>query len=149
MTISIANLEDVPQIVAVCYKNFHENGENLPKPDTMKAVKSVSSFVNDGLVFVKKDENGTIVAVLILIPFEFWWSDEVVLNTATMYVVPEYRDKDVFDELLAEAKEYADVNGSKLYSDIMVEKDLDKKDVLMRRKGFVKTGYLYRYSPKD
>jgi len=158
MTITVANLENVPEIIALCYKNFNEFGKNLPKPDTIQAVKSMSSFVVDGLVFVKKEENGTIeagtepsstiVGVLVLTPFNFWWSEENVLHTATMYVVPEYRNKNVFNELIEEAVEYTNKMGVKLYSDILIEDDLEKKDVLMRRKGFKKTGSIYLYEGK-
>lgn len=143
--VTTATLENVPEIVALCYKNFNELTAKLPKPNTMEAIKAMCEFVDKGLVFVKKGENGTIVGVLVLTPFSFWWSDENVLHTATMYVVPEYRSKNVFNELIDAAIEYATHMGVKLYSDILVEDDLEKKDVLMRRKGFKKTGSIYLY----
>lgn len=145
MTITTATLENVPEIIALCYKNFREVGAKLPKPETMKALRSMCEFVTQGLVFVKKEENGTIVGVLVLTPFNFWWSEENVLHTATMYVVPEYRNKNVFNELMDEAIEFTTQMGTKLYSDILIEDDLEKKDVLMRRKGFIKTGSIYLY----
>ena len=143
--VTTAKLENVPEIIALCYKNFNENGVDLPKPDTVTAVKAMSEFIKDGLAFVKKDENGKIVGVLVLTPFTFWWSEEVVLHTATIYVLPEYRDKNVFDELVEEAKAYSSYMGAKLYSDILIVDDLDKKDKLMRIKGFKKTGSIYKF----
>lgn len=143
MTITVANLENVPEIIALCYKNFAEIGQHLPKPDTLKGVASMSEFVSNGLVFVKKEENGKIVGILVLTPFNFWWSETTVLHTATLYVLPEYRDKNTFNELIEEAQSYADHVGTRLYFDKLI--DSEALDVLIRRKGFTKTGDIYVY----
>lgn len=143
--VTVASLENVPEIIALCYKSFSEIGKNLPKPDTIKAIGSMSEFVNNGLVFVKKTENDTIIGVLALVPFDFWWSEETVLHTATFYVVPEYRKDKVAKELVEAAQEYAKVNDAILYLDVFTEDDLEAKDVFLRRQKFDKSGYIYRY----
>lgn len=147
MTVEVANLENVPEIIALCYKDFDEVGSGREKPDTIKALKSMCDFVNMGLVFVKRGENGTIVGILALSPFTFWWSDVNVLQIAVIYVLPEYRKNRIADELLKEAKEFADVNEVKMYLDIP-EKDLERKGIYLERKEFKKTGEVFCYSPK-
>ncbi len=145
MTITSAKLENVPEIIALCYKDFDEVGESLPKPNTFKAVESMSYFINEGLVFVKKEENGKIVGVLALTPFDFWWSEVPVLHTAVLYVLPEYRKFRVADELIEEAKSFADVMEVTLYFDIPLTK-MELKSKYLEKKGFVKSGEVLRYS---
>lgn len=144
MTVEVAHSENIPEIIALCYQNFGVIGKNLPAPNTLKAIKSMGKFVSDGMAFVKKDENGTIVGLLVLTPFEFWWSNEPILHTVTFYVVPEHRKGNTAKELLEAAKNFANVNEVPLYLDIFTEDELETKDAFVRSQGFEKSGYIYR-----
>jgi len=145
--VTAATLDNVPEIIALCYKDFDEVGKTLEKPDTITAIRSMCNFVNQGLVFVKKAENDTIVGVLALTPFNFWWAEKPILTIAVVYVLPEQRKNRVGDELITEAKAFADASETKIYIDIP-EKDLDRKGIYLTRKGFEKVGEVYSYTPR-
>lgn len=142
--VEVANLEDVPEIVSLCYKNYYEIGAKLPKPNTKKALSFMSDLVQTGLVFVYRDkETQRIEGLLGLTPFEFWWSEEPVLHAVSFYVTPNFRKEGVGKLLLTQAKDYAKINKVRLYVDIMTDQELDKKEVFLRRERMEKMGSLF------
>jgi len=142
--ITAANLEDVPEIVALCYKSYYEIGDILPKPNTEKALSFMVDTVNDGVVLLgKHPETNRIIGVLALVPFEFWWSDEAVIHAVTFYVDPGHRNSTVAKDLLNSAKEYAEINDVRLYVDILTNIDLESKEVFLKREKMNKVGSLF------
>lgn len=142
--IKAANLEDVPTIVACCYKSYSEIGSELPKPNTNKAIQFMSELVSDGLVFLaRKIDTNEIIGHLAMTPFSFWWTNETILHSVDFYVKPEYRKLKVAKELLRSAEEYASNIGTKVFLDIYTTDKLEEKEIFLRREGYNKVGILY------
>lgn len=138
--VQFAKPEDIPQIVALGYKEFEENG--FPslgiEIDFNKLMPFITDLVLNHVVLVKRNkENSKLIDGVVLFQISpTWFSSTPMLNSVFMYVKPEYRDIKIVRNLLNVAKEYGIMNKLSIVFGLTTKKDVEKKRKLFEHLGF-------------
>ena len=143
MKVRPADFGDVSDIVRLLMDHFyteHDVGVKLPlSPE--RVFEHVMSHIGGGQVFVA--DNGEIVGVLMLKPFYPWWTTSPVLSDGGFYVRKDCRSAKLFSAFMDCAESFASTQKLPLIIDLFNKEDVDRKDVLFRRRGFIRVGGTY------
>lgn len=143
MIVRPADFGDVSGIVQLLTEHFyveHDVGMKLPLSH-QRVFEHVMTHVGDGAVFVA--DNGEIVGVLMLKPFYPWWTTAPVLSDGGFFVRKDCRSAKLFSAFMDFAESFASTQKLPLIIDLFNKEDVDRKDVLFRRRGFARVGGTY------
>ncbi len=150
--ISLALPDDVPQIIALCYKAFFESGlSHLIKEDFDKSVKFVTEAVFNDVVLVKRNkENPKMLDGLFGFKSDTtWFSSQPCLTSFMFYIKPEFRRFSLAKDFLNASKECAIINNLPIVFDLFAQKDVKKKFKLLKYMGFMDCGSHFVYFPSE
>ena len=153
LDIKFAKPEDISQIVAFGYKSFDENllkGLGM-EPTFEKAITSVTDFAVNHAILVKRNEDNDkfLDGVCVIQTTETWWSDTPLLYVVLYYIKPEKRSFKLARDLLKAAQEYAIMSKLPLVIDLFGQKDITRKQKLLRYLGFKELGSTFLYNPTN
>ncbi len=120
----------------------HRLGKWQLPPDAEKANAWIKQIFTEGVVFLA--ETATSLAGSIGVhPLAFWWTAETVLVDGWFFVVPEFRRKGAAKQLLAMAKEHAELERKPLIISIFNSAQLARTEAFYERCGFERVGSWY------
>lgn len=139
--IKFAEIKEIPQIVALGFASFKENqlADVCNEPDFDKATEAVAECVIKHVTLVAR-KDGKVAGVLMLVPDQLWFGNEVYMRTLLFYVKQEHRSFTMAKALLQAAQEYVIINDIPLVFDLFAQKDVQKKIKLLKRLGFTDCG---------
>lgn len=151
--IKFAKPEDIPQIVALGYKEFEENGFTSLGIDIDfdKLVPYITNLVLEHVVLVQRnEENPKLIDGVVLFQIApAWFSSVPVLTSVFMYVKPEHRNIKIVRNLLNVAKEYGIMNELPIVFGITTQKDVERKRKLFKHLGFQDWGSSLIWTHKE
>ena len=151
VVIKSARPNDIPQIVALSYASFYENGlEGLgATPNFDKTVISVTDIVTNHMALVKRNEENDdlIDGIFLLKESTTWWSTDPVLYSVILFIKQDKRSFKLARALLERGKEYAIMESRPLVLDLFAQKDVEKKRKLLKYTGFTECGSLFIFNP--
>ena len=143
MKVRVADFSDVSDIVRLLMDHFyteHDVGVKLPL-SADRVFEHVMGHIGGGQVFVA--DNGEVVGVLMLKPFYPWWTTAQVLSDGGFFVRKDCRSAKLFSAFMDAAESFASSHKLPLIIDLFNKEDVDRKDVLFRRRGFSRVGGTY------
>lgn len=150
MTVRYATIDDLPDVVNLIMKRgdgFDYEKHGFPLPDRRVVTRTVVNNWHKSPCFVYVKDSRVIGCASTCI-FNFGWSDEDILSTFMLYVLPEHRKHDIVKSLYGSIKDYADRNGL-LYADDYIAIDrVAARQRLMRSLDFQQSGFLFTYNGK-
>ena len=149
--IEVAQLEDLPDVVNLILKRgeeFDYESHGFPLPQRDAIVKTVVKGWQQAPCFLVKVDGQTVGCASLTL-FSFGWSDEKVLSSFMVYILPKHRNNDRVKGLYGAIKDYANCNGL-LYADDYIAIDrVAARQRLMRSLEFQESGYLFTYNGKS
>jgi predicted N-acetyltransferase YhbS len=89
---------------------LHKSG-GFAQMDVDKTVGAIHSVINEGMVFLARDEAGVAIGTLGLTELRFWYSQDSYLQDAWLYVRPKYRKQGVGVLLMRAGRDEAQRRG--------------------------------------
>lgn len=143
--IEIAKQQDLPRIKELVKMGLMElDIEHLPEIDD--SVLEDTIYKNWLVVptFIVK-RNKKIIGCACLSLSTFGWSKEIHLDTFMVYILPEYRNYAILNNLYKKIKNFAKLQGL-LYVDVYLGKDkIDERRRLIRSNGLTEIGIFVAY----
>ena len=136
-----AKNEDTDEIFEIL-KNFEKEVEelNYPKVDNDKLKSRIFYFIEHGkIIMVKNLDKNKLIGVSVMHNTEYLWSKENVLNVQVIYVLPEYRSLEIFNNIMKIIKTQA--NEKAIHLSISTKLVASK---LLERVGFEQMGAIWR-----
>jgi len=136
-----AKNEDTDEIFEIL-KNFEKEVEelNYPKVDNDKLKSRIFYFIEHGkILMVKNLDKNKLIGVSVMHNTEYLWSKENILNVQVIYVLPEYRSLEIFNNIMKIIKTQA--NEKAIHLSISTKLIASK---LLERVGFEQMGGIWR-----
>ena len=136
-----AKNEDTDEIFEIL-KNFEEEVKelNYPKVDNDKLKSRIFYFIEKGkILMVKNLDKNKLIGVSVMHNTEYLWSKENILNVQVIYVLPEYRSLEIFNNIMKIIKTQA--NKKAIHLSISTKLVASK---LLERVGFEQMGGIWR-----
>ena len=136
-----AKNEDTDEIFEIL-KNFEEEVKELiyPKVDNDKLKSRIFYFIEKGkIIMVKNLDKNKLIGVSVMHNTEYLWSKENILNVQVIYVLPEYRSLEIFNNIMKIIKTQA--NKKAIHLSISTKLVASK---LLERVGFEQMGGIWR-----
>ena len=136
-----AKNEDTDEIFEIL-KNFEKEVEelNYPKVDNDKLKSRIFYFIEHGkILMVKNLDKNQLIGVSVMHNTEYLWSKENILNVQVIYVLPEYRSLEIFNNIMKIIKTQA--NKKAIHLSISTKLVASK---LLERVGFEQMGGIWR-----
>ena len=136
-----AKNEDTDEIFEIL-KNFEEEVKelNYPKVDNDKLKSRIFYFIEKGkIIMVKNLDKNKLIGVSVMHNTEYLWSKENNLNVQVIYVLPEYRSLEIFNNIMKIIKTQA--NKKAIHLSISTKLVASK---LLERVGFEQMGGIWR-----
>ena len=136
-----AKNEDTDEIFEIL-KNFEKEVEelNYPKVDNDKLKSRIFYFIEKGkILMVKNLDKNKLIGVSVMHNTEYLWSKENILNVQVIYVLPEYRSLEIFNNIMKIIKTQA--NKKAIHLSISTKLVASK---LLERVGFEQMGGIWR-----
>ena len=136
-----AKNEDTDEIFEIL-KNFEEEVKelNYPKVDNDKLKTKIFYFLKHGkILMVKNLDKNKLIGLSVMHNTEYLWSTENILNVQVIYVLPEYRSLEVFNNIMKIIKTQA--NKKAIHLGISTKLVASK---LLERVGFEQMGGIWR-----
>ena len=136
-----AKNEDTDEIFEIL-KNFEKEVEelNYPKVDNDKLKSRIFYFIEHGkILMVKNLDKNKLIGVSVMHNTEYLWSKENILNVQVIYVLPEYRSLEIFNNIMKIIKTQA--NKKAIHLSISTKLVASK---LLERVGFEQMGGIWR-----
>jgi GNAT superfamily N-acetyltransferase len=108
--VRVAGIRDEPAILALLEADIAENATAVA-PASIRRILSQIEFCTrgkGGFALVIDGDNGKPVAVALLHPTTWWWSDQIYLQEVVLYVSPEARNARCGRDLLEYEKWLSD-----------------------------------------
>lgn len=156
-----ASAFDCVEIVSLLLQGAAEQRESIwyPRPTQRptKQVGAVLALIDQGVVIVAEQEvDGRLVAAIGVTICQDDWSDEWKMVNEWLYVMPDFRDTDIADQLLTFVEHFADAavspqtqEGLPIVMAMMAGQDTELKDELMRRRGYQYGGGNWVRAPRS
>tara|TARA_R100001530_G_scaffold60521_1_gene43731 strand:+ start:261 stop:701 length:441 start_codon:yes stop_codon:yes gene_type:complete len=136
-----AKNKDTDEIFEIL-KNFEEEVKelNYPKVDNDKLKSRIFYFIEHGkILMVKNLDKNKLIGVSVIHNTEYLWSKENILNVQVIYVLPEHRTLEVFNNIMKIIKTQANDNAIHLsISTKLIASNL------LERVGFEQMGNIWR-----
>jgi len=136
-----AKNKDTDEIFEIL-KNFEEEVKelNYPKVDNDKLKSRIFYFIEHGkILMVKNLDKNKLIGVSVIHNTEYLWSKENILNVQVIYVLPEHRTLEVFNNIMKIIKTQA--NDNAIHLSISTKLIASK---LLERVGFEQMGNIWR-----
>ena len=136
-----AKNKDTDEIFEIL-KNFEKEVEelNYPKVDNDKLKSRIFYFIEHGkILMVKNLDKNKLIGVSVMHNTEYLWSKENILNVQVIYVLPEYRSLEIFNNIMKIIKTQA--NEKAIHLSISTKLIASK---LLERVGFEQMGGIWR-----
>jgi len=136
-----AQKKDTDEIFEIL-KNFEKEVEelNYPKVDNDKLKSRIFYFIEHGkILMVKNLDKNKLIGVSVIHNTEYLWSKENILNVQVIYVLPEHRTLEVFNNIMKIIKTQA--NDNAIHLSISTKLIASK---LLERVGFEQMGNIWR-----
>ena len=136
-----AKNKDTDEIFEIL-KNFEKEVEelNYPKVDNDKLKSRIFYFIEHGkILMVKNLDKNKLIGVSVMHTTEYLWSKENILNVQVIYVLPEYRSLEIFNNIMKIIKTQA--NKKAIHLSISTKLVASK---LLERVGFEQMGGIWR-----
>ena len=119
-------------------KNFEKEVEelNYPKVDNDKFYNVLE---HGKILMVKNLDKNKLIGLSVMHNTEYLWSKENILNVQVIYVLPEYRSLEIFNNIMKIIKTQA--NDKAIHLSISTKLIADK---LLQRVGFEQMGGIWR-----
>ena len=137
-----ATVLDISALILMLDTMHKETEVELPKINIVKLVDKVNQLIHTGLVLVSIKDNKIQGSIGGLISQD-WWSDEKFIADAWFYVFKDQRKSDVAKSLLADYIKKAKDAKLKIRLGHIFSGDLERKDKLFTRMGFIKAGSVF------
>lgn len=149
MKIKIAKMPQLREIVDFLIGRFHASyADVLPPVEFGKVVLHIGKHINDGVVFVARDDDGALCGVIAGMVTEPWFSGAKHVSEGVFFVDQTARGTGVGADLLCHLKHWAQEKGLPLMCGVTTGDDLERKDRFFERNGLVKIGGIYRTKGK-
>lgn len=136
-----AEKKDTNEIFEIL-KNFEKEVEelNYPKVDNDKLKTKIFYFLEHGkILMVKNLDKNKLIGLSVMHNTEYLWSTENILNVQVIYVLPEYRSLEVFNNIMKIIKTQA--NDKAIHLSISTKLIASQ---LLERVGFEQMGNIWR-----
>jgi len=130
---------DATNLLRLLVEGHEDNGGVYPPVDERLMLQWITAVLTGGYVVVI-EKSGRIVGSIGLVPFQFPWSAEWLLNMEWFYVQKRFRRNSSADALLVAAHAFADDKGASIVGGVSSAKDAALKDRLMQIKGYCYMG---------
>jgi len=137
-----ATVLDISALIIMLDTMHKETEIEVPKINTVKLVDKINQLIHTGLVLVSVKDNkiqGSIAGLM----SQDWWSEEKYIADAWFYVFKEQRKSDVAKNLLQDYIKMSKDAKLKIRLGHIFSGDLERKDNLFKRLGFVKAGSIF------
>ena len=137
-----ATVLDISALVLMLDTMHKETEIEVPKINTVKLVDKINQLIHTGLVLVSIKDNkiqGSIAGLM----SQDWWSEEKFIADAWFYVFKDQRKSDVAKNLLQDYIKMSKDAKVKIRLGHIFSGDLERKDNLFKRLGFVKAGSIF------
>ena len=137
-----ATVLDISALVLMLDTMHRETEIEVPKINTVKLVDKINQLIHTGLVLVSVKDNkiqGSIAGLM----SQDWWSEEKYIADAWFYVFKDQRKSDVAKNLLQDYIKMSKDAKVKIRLGHIFSGDLERKDNLFKRLGFVKAGSIF------
>ena len=137
-----ATVLDISALVLMLDTMHKETEIEVPKINTVKLVDKINQLIHTGLVLVSIKDNkiqGSIAGLM----SQDWWSEEKYIADAWFYVFKDQRKSDVAKNLLQDYIKMSKDAKVKIRLGHIFSGDLERKDNLFKRLGFVKAGSIF------
>jgi len=136
-----AEKKDTNEIFEIL-KNFENEVKelNYPKVDNDKLKTKIFYFLQHGkILMVKNLDKDKLIGLSVMHNTEYLWSTENILNVQVIYVLPEYRSLEVFNNIMKIIKTQA--NDKAIHLSISTKLVASQ---LLERVGFEQMGNIWR-----
>ncbi len=133
---------DISALVLMLDTMHKETEIDVPKINMVKLVDKINQLIHTGLVLVSVKDNKIQGSIAGLISQD-WWSDEKYIADAWYYVFKDQRKTDVAKKLLQDYIKISKDAKLKIRLGHIFSGDLERKDNLFKRLGFVKAGSIF------
>ena len=149
--IRYAELDDLPDVVNLIMQRgeeFDYDSRGFPRPDRKVVTRTVLRNWHLAPCFLLCVDSKTVGCASTTL-LSLGWSDEKVLTSFMVYILPKYRNSDRVKMLYKSIQDYADRNGL-LYADDYIAIDrVAARQRLMRSLDFQESGFLFTYKGKS
>jgi len=129
--------------IALMLNTMHKETElEVPKINTVKLIDKINQLIHTGLVLVSVKDNKIQGSIAGLISQD-WWSEEKYIADAWFYVFKDERKSGVAKNLLQDYIKMSKDAKVKIRLGHIFSGDLERKDNLFKRLGFVKAGSIF------
>ena len=142
MTIRKATVLDISALIIMLDSMHKETEVIVPKINSAKLVNKINELIHKGLVLVAVENNkiqGSIAGQI----SQDWWSEENYIADAWFYEFKDQRTSGVAKSLLVDYIKQANDAKLKVRLGHIFSGDLERKDKLFTRMGFVKAGSVF------
>lgn len=151
-----AGIADEPAVMELLMMDVADNAAHvaIPDPDRMLMHVHLGTRKNGGIVGVIDGPDKRPVAVCIMVPTQWWWSNQWVMQELVCYVHPDHRRTDMIDDLMDFQKwavdEWSRAQGTRMYllNGVLGAWRVTSKIRLYSRK-FRMAGAAFIYPPPD
>jgi len=137
-----ATVLDISALVLMLDTMHKETEIEVPKINTVKLVDKINQLIHTGLVLVSVKGNKIQGSIAGLVSQD-WWSEEKYIADAWFYVFKDQRKSDVAKNLLQDYIKMSKDAKLKIRLGHIFSGDLERKDNLFKRLGFVKAGSIF------
>lgn len=145
MKVTAAGMTDLREIVDFLIGRFHaEYAAVLPPVDFGRTVLYVGKHLNDGIVYVIRNDKGELAGVIAGMVSTPWFSTSPHVSEGVFFVVPEMRGTGAGVALLRALKKWAADQQLALMCGVTTADDVERKDRFFESQGLERIGGIYR-----
>ena len=154
--VRVAGIADEPAVMELLMLDVADNAAHvaIPDPDRMLQHVHLGTRRQGGIVGVIDGPDKRPVAVCVMVPIQWWWSNQWAIQELVCYVHPDHRRTDMIDDLMDFQKwvvdEWSRTSGYRVYllNGVLGAWRVMSKIRLYSRK-FRMAGAVYIYPPPD
>jgi L-amino acid N-acyltransferase YncA len=131
---------DISALIMLLVSAHQETELEVSPINSEKAISTISDVIHRGVSFVAVTDNNTIAGSIGGGTISDWWSTKPVLSDYWFYVPKEHRNSDIAMQLVKRFIEAGKEAKVSIQLGHILSGDVDRKDHLFERLGFIKAG---------
>lgn len=158
-----AQPDDCVELAVMLRRAASEQGEDIwystVAINPVKQLTHILTLIDQGFVVLAEEQDeisDTVVAAMGMSFGRDDWSDDWIMNNEWTYVMPDWRETDVADQLMSAVEAFADDSGDPqsgkglpVIIGMLTGRDTDLKDKLMSRRGYQYGGGNFVRAPQN